>query len=83
MGANKDIAMKSATRSIHLGNIPPATQRANNLCAFNAKYDAMLYMIEVMASLQQLITRPPKQSKQIEELKYRVTNARKELKAHA
>ena len=83
MGANKNIAMKSASRSTHLGKIPPATQRAHNLCAFNAKYDAMLYMIEVMASLQQLITRTPKQSKEIEELKDRVTNARNELKAHA
>ena len=79
MGANNDIDLKPASRSIY----QPATQRANNLCAFNAKYDAMLYMIEVMASLQQLITRTPKQSKEIEELKDRVTNARNELKAHA
>jgi hypothetical protein len=81
MGANKDIELKSASRSNHIGEVP--SQRANNICAFSAKYDAMLYMIEVMASLQQMIARTPNQSKEIEELKCRVTNARKELKVYS
>lgn len=54
-------------------------QRANNLRAFQKKYDAMLYLIEFMALFHQIGTRCSGHSKEMEEVRSLVIQARNEL----
>lgn len=79
MNANQDNAMKSASRSTSLVDVQATTQREKNLRSFQAKYDAMLYMVEFMAAFHLRHIRNPKQKKEMEDLKSLVNQTRNGL----
>jgi hypothetical protein len=58
---------------------PKLGQRLKNLRTFQVEYDTMLYMVEVMATLQTLNTTNPEQTKTIAKLKSLVIQERNGL----
>lgn len=80
MKAKQDLALKSASCPASFAvAVEQHEQRAKNLRSFKAKYDAMLYMVEFMASFQQLAAKNPKQSKAMEEVKSLADQARNKM----
>jgi len=80
----RDIATKSASgqASFVAGTalIPlPIEQRATELPVFHAKYNAMLNIIEFLASFHLVDTANTSQAKDIEDLKTMVEQARRKL----
>jgi hypothetical protein len=76
MNATDDIAMKSASSLVPLVDIPATTQREKNLRSFQEKYDAMLYIVEFIASFHLGDIRNSEQAKKMDDLKSLVVQAR-------
>ena len=80
MDAKQDIAMNPA-------NCPASsvdtstTQREKNLRSFKAKYDAMLYIVEFIATFHLRNIRNPRQAKKMADLKSMVVQTRNGLSA--
>ncbi len=84
MNAKQNIAMELASCHAPLVDTPttPAAhleQRAKNLRAFQAKYDAMLYIVEFIGSYHLPDPRNPRQAKEMADLKSLVAQARNGL----
>ena len=80
MTATQDIATKSASCPAPLVNASAlAEQRKKNKHSFQAKCDAMLYIVEFIASFHLRNTQNSGQSKKMEDLKNMVAQTRNEL----
>ena len=83
MNLRQNAAMKPSGYAIASAVSDAKTeQRAINVRAFQEKYDAMLYLVEFIASLQLvglIGTKNPQQAKKMEELKSVVAQARNGL----
>jgi hypothetical protein len=79
MNLNQDIATKSASCTTSLVDVPATTQREKNLRSFQGKYDAMLYIVEFIASIHLRHTKSSIQAKEMEEVKSLVAQSRNGL----
>lgn len=78
MNTVQDIAIKPANRPAPLADTLAARRerRAKNLRSFQKKYDAMLYMLDIIASLHLLALKDPEQIKKMGDLKSMVAQTR-------
>lgn len=84
MNAKQDLAMKLTSGSaLHADTLVTSEvqleQRAKNLRSFQEKYDAMLYIVEFIASFHSGDTRNPRQAKKMHDLKSLVAQTRNGL----
>jgi len=78
MNATQDIATNSPSCPAPVVDAA-AEQREKNKRSFQAKYDAMLYIVEFIATFHLLDRRNPKQAKKMEDVKSLVAQTRNGL----